>query len=195
MKSIASLFAFLTSISLPTLLNAQNPKLQVVIIEGQGAINNIKQKTNVEPVVEVQDENRKPVPGAAVVFFLPSQGPGGMFANGSRTLTATTDHDGRAIARGIQFTQTGQFEIRVTASYQGETASAVITQNNIAGISASGGGRSISTKAIIIVALIAGGIAGGILAAEHAGGGSSSSSGGPAPIVITAGTPTVGGPH
>src|SRR5579863_2799489 len=96
-----------------SVLHAQEPGLRIVVIAGEGAINNINQKVNVEPSVEVQDESRKPVGGAAVVVFLPAQGPGGTFSNGSQTLTATTDRAGRAVARGIQYNrQTGPFVIR-----------------------------------------------------------------------------------
>src|SRR5580704_16363909 len=96
------------------------PKLEIVIVEGEGAINNIKDRVNREPIVQVEDENHKPVAGAAVVFFLPNQGPGGTFADGSRSLTVTTDTQGRAVARGIQYNRaSGQMQIRVTATSSG----------------------------------------------------------------------------
>src|SRR6185312_5765499 len=69
--------------------------LQIVIVEGEGAINNVKQRVNREEIVQVEDENHKPIAGAAVVFFLPNQGPGGVFPNGSQTLTTITDNQGR----------------------------------------------------------------------------------------------------
>src|SRR3984885_12163944 len=76
---------------------AQNPaSLQIIIVEGEGAINNVKQRVNREPIVQVEDENHKPVAGAAIIFFLPTSGPSGTFANGSQTLTVTTDATGRA---------------------------------------------------------------------------------------------------
>lgn len=118
------------------LLTAQQPGLRIAIVEGDGAINNINQKITVVPVVEVRDESGQPVEGAAVVFFLPTQGPGGTFANGTNTLNATTDRQGRAIANGIRLNrQTGKFDIRVTASQGGQTASATITQTNVSGVS------------------------------------------------------------
>src|SRR5580693_10262508 len=79
------------------------PKLNIVIVEGQGAINNVKQRVNREPIVQVEDENHKPVAGVAIIFFLPNDGPGGTFANGSTTLTTTTNAQGQAVARGIRF--------------------------------------------------------------------------------------------
>ena len=42
---------------------ATPPRIEVV--EGDGAINNIRQRTAREPIVQVEDENHKPVAGAA----------------------------------------------------------------------------------------------------------------------------------
>ena len=177
---------------------AQEAQLRIVIVEGEGAINNVKQRVNREPIVQVEDENRKPIAGAAVVFFLPDQGPSGTFANGSRTLTVTTDANGRAGAMGIRPNNVnGQMQIRVTASFQGQVASAVINQVNAGGGgggggSSAGGGLSAGAKWAIILAIGAGAAAGGAYAATS-GGKSSSSTGGA--VVISPGTPTVGGPH
>jgi len=176
---------------LASLLSAQDAKLSIVVVEGNDAINNLRQPSTMrDPIVEVRDAAGAPVEGASVTFFLPSQGPGGVFANGTNTLTATTDRNGRAVARGIHPTAAGRFEIRVAASYRGQTGSAVITQTNVSGISASGSGSS--HKLWIVLAIGAAAVAGGVIAATHGGSGSSSSN---APIVITPGTPTVGGPH
>jgi hypothetical protein len=166
--------------------------LNIVIVEGEGQLNNVKQRVNREPIVQVEDENHKPVAGAAVVFFLPTSGPGGVFANGSQTLTVTTDNLGRAAARGIRPNHmTGKMEIRVSASSNGLTASAIITQMNIAG--ASVGGLSTGAKVLIAVGVAAGAVAGIVVATTR--GGSSSSATIPPGITITAGTPSVGAPH
>ncbi len=169
-------------------------RLHIDVVEGDAQLINIKSRINPAPVVQVLDENNKPVQGALVVFFLPSQGPGGTFASGANNITVTTDRNGRAAAVGIApNSQTGAWEIRVSASYQGQTASAAITQTNVSGISVSGTGGGISKKAVIILALVGGAIAGGVIAARSAtGGGSSSSNHG---IIITPGTPTVGAPQ
>jgi hypothetical protein len=169
--------------------------LQIVIVEGEGAINNVKQRVNREPIVQVEDENHKPVAGAAVIFFLPNQGPGGTFANGSTSLTTTTNAQGQAGARGIRFNnQAGSMAIRVAASFAGQTASAIITQTNVLGVAASGGsvgGMSLTTKLLIIGAIVGGGIAAGVIVANRGGG----------PITtipsttITPGTVTVGAPQ
>lgn len=168
--------------------------LQIVIVEGEGAINNVRQRVNREPIVQVEDENHKPVAGAAVIFFLPNQGPGGAFANGLTSLTTTTNAQGRAVARGIRFNnQAGTMEIRVAASFAGQTASASITQTNVLGAAVSGGsvgGMSLTTKLLIIGAIVGGGIAAGVIVANR--GGSTTAT----PITtITSGTVTVGAPQ
>ena len=112
-------------------------------------------------------------------------------------LMTVTDNTGRAMARGIRPNgQSGPMLIRVTASFQGLTASSVITQTNAAAATAAAGaGLSTAAKWGIILAIAGGAAAGGIIAATHGGGGSSSpSSPTPPAITITPGTPTVGGP-
>jgi hypothetical protein len=193
--------AFLSCLLLANLLGARPlserepqdaPKLFINIVEGEGALNNVKQRVNREPVVQVEDENHKPIAGAAVVFFLPTSGPSGTFANGSQTLTVTTDATGRASATGIHPNHfTGKMQIRVSASANGQSASAIITQMNVVGANV-GGGLSTTAKVLIVVAVAAGAAAGAIIA-THGGGSSSSTT--TSAITITPGTPTVGAPH
>jgi hypothetical protein len=138
-------------------------KLNIVIVEGEGAINNIRQRVAREPIVQVEDENRRPVAGAIVTFFLPNQGPSGVFPDGSRTLTVTTDSQGQAVARGIQPNNIqGKFEIRVSASSAGQTATAVIAQTNLLTAAAgAAAGAGISAKLIAILAIAGAAAAGG----------------------------------
>jgi hypothetical protein len=168
--------------------------LSINIVEGEGAINNVRQRVNREPIVQVEDQNHKPVAGAVVLFFLPGQGASGTFPDGSRMLMTVTDNQGRATARGVRpNNQSGPMQIRVTASFQGLTASSVITQTNAAGAAAAatGAGLSAGAKWAIILSIAGAAAAGGAIAATHGGGSSSSA---PPPVVITPGTPSVGGP-
>ena len=92
-------------------------RLNIVIVAGEGAINKLKDRLTTEPVIQVEDENHRPIAGAAVVFFLPNQGPGGVFANGTKSLTVTTGAHGRAVAAGIRRNNiSGQMQIRLMAS-------------------------------------------------------------------------------
>src|SRR5947208_10850396 len=86
------------------------PRLNIVIVEGEGAINNIKQRTSRETIIQVEDENHKPIAGAAVVFLLPGDGPGGAFVDGSRSATLMTNAQGQATLPTMQPNQlAGQF--------------------------------------------------------------------------------------
>jgi hypothetical protein len=164
-------------------------RVNIVVVEGESAINNINGRANREPIVQIEDENHRPVAGAAVVFFLPANGPSGSFVNGGKTLTVSTDAQGRAAAAGIHLNRvSGQMQIRVTASYGGQTVSTVITQTNVAG-----GGRLSTTAKVLIIVGVAGGAAAGAILATR-GGSSSSSPTAPSGISITAGTPTVNHP-
>ena len=197
MRWLSPVLAVAITFTLAPGINAQDAglKLNIVIVEGDGALNNIKQRTAREPIVEVQDENHKPVAGVAVVFALSNQGAGGSFAGGAHTLTAVTDNQGRAIARGFHPNHIqGQYQIHVTASKDGQTANANISETNVAGAAASttaaAGG---SGKLIAIIAVVAAAAAGGIYAGTHTGGGGSNSTNSSV-ITITPGTGVVGPP-
>lgn len=170
-------------------------KLSLVIVEGDGAINNLRQRVNREPIVQVEDENHKPIAGAVVTFLLPTDGPSATFPDGSHSLTVTTDANGRAVARGLRPNSVnGKVQIRISASYGGQTVSATITQTNAIGAAAAAGGTAgISAKWIVIIAAAAGAAAGGAYWATHTG--SSSSTPTVPPTSISAGTPTVGAPR
>ena len=184
----------------PVRAQAPEPKqLNISILEGEGAINNIKQRTAREAIVQVQDENHKPVAGVAVTFFLADHGASGVFSNGSRSMTVLTDTNGQAAMRGMVPNQmAGKMEIRVSARLGNLNADATITQTNAAGAAAAGG-AGISGKVIALIVVVAAAAAVGAVVATH--GGSSSSTATTIPtgpttpaVVITAGTPTVGHP-
>ena len=74
MRWLRPFLAVLISLSMSAGAFAQgDAKLNLVIVEGEGAINNVRQRTAREPIVQVEDENHKPVAGAVVVFLLPNQ--------------------------------------------------------------------------------------------------------------------------
>jgi hypothetical protein len=195
---IRSLLAVFLSIALaaPAVsapLQQPASKIQVTVVEGEGAINNVRLRRAKEPVVRVEG-NGRPVSGAAVVFQLPAQGAGGVFPDGRTSLTVLTDDNGQAIARGLRPTKTsGQFEIRVTASYHGQTASATISQTN------AGTAGGTSGKTIGILAGVGAAALGVALAAKGGGGGSRSGPSpppaGPGATVITPGSPSMGPPQ
>jgi len=171
-------------------------KLNIVILEGEGAINNVRQRVAREPIVQVEDENHKPLGGAVVTFTLPNQGPSASFANGAKTLTVTTDSKGQAVARGLQPNNVnGQYQVHVNASYQGQTASANVNQTNaIAAVAAGAASGGISAKLLTLLVIGAAGVAGGVVAATR-GGGNNNNNPAAQQTTITPGTPSVGGPR
>ena len=174
----------------------QPGSLEIVVVRGEGAINSLNQRMANEPVVEVRDENKRPLTGAVVVFTLPTQGASGEFGNSSKTLTVMTDDSGRATASGLKINQIpGKLQIHVNASYKGQTARNMITQFDMA--VPSGKARSGSGKLLIVLVLVGAAAAGGIVAGTQKGGHSSAATPVPAanaPIGITVGSGTVGPP-
>jgi hypothetical protein len=175
--------------SLPSALQAQvvsAPRLKILVLDGEGAINIIKLGTAREPIVQIQDENDRPVAGAMVVFTLPDHGASGIFADGTKSLIVHTDTKGQAVARGLKPNQTpGQFKIRVDVSYQGATTSSAVTQSNAVAAAAAAGG--VSAKLIAILAIVGGAAAVGAVAATGGGNGT--------PTTVTPGRTTFGPPR
>ncbi len=178
-----------------TVWGEQNPqapaptRLNLLVVEGNEVIKNVKQRTTRDTIVEVQDENHRPVAGAAVVFLLPDSGPGGTFAGGARSVSLVTNAQGRVEMPHMTANQaTGQYQIRVTASYRGTQASTTINQQNVAAVAAAHGGL-LSGKLIAIIAGIAaaGAVTGAVVATR--GGGT------PTGSISQAGAATVGGPR
>jgi len=162
---------------------------RIEVLEGDGAINNIRLHRAKEPVVRVVDQDGHPIPNVAVTFLLPSQGASGTFADGKTIITFTTGPDGKAIARGLRPNGTaGQFQIRVTTSLEGHAATTDISQTNAEPAQGKG-----SSKTFLIIALIGGAAAGGAavaLSKGHSSTTTTSSTG----VVITPGTPGFGPP-
>jgi hypothetical protein len=123
----------------------------------------------------VRDRDNRPIPGATIIFALPHSGASGTFANGSQLFTTVTDQAGRASTfvkpNGVQ----GAFNVNVTASANGQTATASIAQTNAAIGGAVGGGigGAIAAHAILttVVVAAAAAVAAGATAAATSGGG------------------------
>jgi hypothetical protein len=174
-----------------SLLEAQSP-LTIRVVEGGGAINSIRFQRGHDPIVQVLDENEKPVSGAAVTFLLPASGPGAVFTDGSLSLTTTSDARGMAAARGLKPNRLpGQFRIRATVSWRGASANTTILQTN-----AEPAAKSSNGKWLVIALAVGGAVAGGAVAATHGGDKSATSAPTPVPAAstISSGAPSFGPP-
>lgn len=160
--------------------------LKILVLEGQGATNDIRLGGTASPVVEVRDENGLPVIGADVVFELPKTGPGGAFAGQQSTATAKTRDSGQATATFMPNNKTGRFNIKVTATVGNRIGHALITQTN-ATHAARAGQSGLFKFAWWKVAVVAGaGVAIGFLVARRGSSGPS--------VTLIPGTPTFGAP-
>lgn len=171
--------------------------LQISILSGQGATNDIRRGRAVQPVIQVSYDDNTPIAGASVTITAPSTGPSVTFADGHRSITLTTDHFGRATLVGAIPVGIGEFQLAVVAAFHGLTATTYISQNNRDDTPVLSGGshaRKISPRSLsIIVAVIAASSLAAALTVAHSGGSSASSA-----LTATIGvgsTVTVGGPH
>jgi hypothetical protein len=179
-------------------------QLSIVVIEGEGSINPVGQRVAKEPAVQIQDENHKPVAGAAVVFTLPTEGATGEFGRGAKSLTFLTDKQGRATAQGLRLNEiAGKIPIHVNASYRNLTARASITEYSVLppgakakAITSSGKHHGALIGVLVVLGVAAAG--GGAYLATHQNKQSSTPSATPsAPVSIgvTPGTGTIAGGH
>jgi hypothetical protein len=177
-----------------TLLQAEAPpapQLQITILDGEGALNNIKQQTAREPIVQVEDENHRPVAGALVIFSLPQSGASGTFAGGSTEFDGVTDAAGRATATGLTPNKViGKYQIQVDAKYHGQSAHTTINQSNYMGANVTAAAQAAShafpLKAVLIIAAVGAGAAvAAVVATQNRGS---------AGATLVPGTGTVGAP-
>jgi hypothetical protein len=170
-------------------LVAQDGLLHVVVLEGDGAINNIRLPRAKGPIIRVEDANNQGVAGAIVTFLLPASGAGAFFGDGGRSLTMTTDDRGEVVARGLHANRiAGTFQIRVSASRGGQIAAASITQTNV------DPGSRTSSRKIALLAILGGAVAVGAAVAVH-GGKATSASPAPTATIVVPGIPAFGGPQ
>ncbi len=170
--------------------------LKIVVIQGEGATNNVRSRTATAPVVEVRDADDKPVAGAEVTFQLPVSGAGGYFNGWLRNQTVRTDANGRAASTGMTPNdEQGRFNIKVTAVEGSRTGSIVIAQSNVSGSASSAarnGGKSNWWKWAAVLGGAA--IAGGVVAGTR-GDDTTAAAAGPRVVTVTPGVITVGGPR
>ena len=185
--------------ALAAVASAQVAILQIKVVEGEGAVHLPGTRSTRPITVEVTDETGRPVPGAAVSFHLPEDGPGGTFANGLRTDIVITDGHGRASLHGLQANRIGgRFQVRVLASKEQARAGIVSFQYVAEPKSAAAATATATTsppshrKWIAIGAGILGGAVVGLMASR---GSSPQAAAAPVvvapPPVLTIGTPTI----
>jgi hypothetical protein len=173
--------------------------LKLLVLAGNGEMNDLERRVMASLVVQVLDQNDRPVEGAEVVFRFPLNGPGAAFTGGKTSQTVRTTGTGEAAAvNWMANGEVGAFEVHVTATYGNEVGETIVKMSNVTRIveSARKGAKqahwySPTWVKIAVIGGVAGAVAGIFLATR---GGSHSSTSGTVPITVTPGSPTVGHP-
>ena len=173
--------------------------LKLLVLAGNGEMNDLERRVMASLVVQVLDQNDRPVEGAEVVFRFPLNGPGAAFTGGKTSQTVRTTGTGEAAAvNWMANGEVGAFEVHVTATYGNEVGETTVKMSNVTRIveGAKRGAKqahwySPTWVKIAVIGGVAGAVAGIFLATR---GGSHSSTSGTVPITVTPGQPTVGHP-
>jgi hypothetical protein len=140
--------------------------LEITILEGEGALNNIRQRTAREPIVQVEDKNHKPVAGALILFSIrdASNGAGATFNGTATEFRTVTDASGRAQTHGYTPNGTsGQFYVTITATLHQQNLDPLAQSSNASKTALGGKTPPFLPKNPFLQALIVGGVvAGGV---------------------------------
>lgn len=177
--------------------------LKVIPLAGDGEMNDLERKVMAPLVIEVLDQNDKPVESADVVFRFPLKGPSALFPGDKTSQRVRTNGQGQASAVGwIANNEVGTFDVHVTATYGNQLGETTVSMSNVTRITddvkkKKGKNQSFFASRGFKIAAIAGGAAlvAGIVLATRGGAGKVTPSPSPPTITITPGSPTVGGPR
>src|SRR6202048_1195845 len=105
--------------------------LKVTALAGNHEANDLERALMAPLVVQVLDQNDRPVEGAEVVFRFPLNGPGATFRGGNSSQTVRTNGQGQAAAQNwMANNQVGTFEVHVTASYGNQLGETTVSMTN-----------------------------------------------------------------
>ena len=108
----------------------QEAALRIVVLEGEDSVNIIDSGMTVPTLVEVRDREDRPVSGASVQFQVEEDGLATL-NGGVQQVVVATDALGQA-AVTVEPIASGAVQLSVTATFQGQTATAVIVNTNFA---------------------------------------------------------------
>jgi hypothetical protein len=174
--------------------------LKLITLAGKGEMNDLERHVMAPLVIEVLDQNERPVEGAEVVFRFPINGPGAVFTGGKTSQTARTNGQGQAAAMNwTANNQTGAFDVHVTATYGNQLGETTVSMSNVnriveesKNVQKNGGWWSPRwVKLAILGGTVA--LAAGVVLATRGSGSPATTTAAPPTVTITPGPPTVGG--
>jgi hypothetical protein len=167
--------------------------LRVVPLAGSGGVNDLERKIMSPLVVQVLDQESRPIEGAQVVFRFPLNGPSATFPNQQTSQTTRSNADGQAAATGwMANNHAGTFQVQVTATRGNEIGQASISMTNATRILDESRGKtkhwwSSKTAKILLIAGVAGTVAAVVLATRGGNGVRT--------VTASPGAPTIGAPQ
>lgn len=111
--------------------------LKIRVLAGNDEMNDLQRHVMAPLVVQVEDQNDRPMDGAEVVFRFPINGPTAIFAGGKSSATVRTNSVGQAAATNWMANgQAGTFEVHVNATYGNQIGEATLKMTNVTRIEA-----------------------------------------------------------
>lgn len=106
--------------------------LKILVLAGNGEMNDLERRVMAPLVIQVLDQNDRPVEGAQVVFRFPLDGPSATFPGGKPSLTVRTNGNGQAPALNWMANgQVGTFQVHVNASYGNQIGEMTFPMSNV----------------------------------------------------------------
>ena len=184
---------------IPTSQLPVEQSLKILVLAGNGEMNDMERRVMAPLVVQVLDRNERALEGAEVVFRFPITGPGAAFPGGKSSLTVRTNGVGQAPAvNWMANGQAGTFQVHVNASYGNQVGETTVSMTNVTRIV--DGGTSVASQKkeslwshrwfkIAVIGGVAVAVGLGVYFGTRGGGKSSGST-----VGISTGPPTVTNP-
>jgi hypothetical protein len=171
--------------------------LKIRVLAGNNEMNDLERRVMAPLVVQVVDQNERPMESAEVVFRFPISGPGATFTGGKSSVTVRTNGNGQAAATNWMANgQVGTFQVHVNASYGNQVGETTVSMTNVTRITAEAKkspAKSWWSHRWVKVAVIGGAAAAigiGVFLATRGG-----SKGSGSTVTINPGSPGVGAPQ
>jgi hypothetical protein len=106
--------------------------LKLRILAGNNEMNDLERRVMAPLVIQVVDQNERPIESAEVVFRFPISGPSATFTGGKPSVVVRTNGTGQAAATNWMANgQVGTFQVHVNATYGNQVGEAIVSMTNV----------------------------------------------------------------
>jgi hypothetical protein len=103
-----------------------------MVLAGSGEMNDLERRVMAPLVVQILDQEDRPMDGATVVFRFPINGPSAAFLDGKPAATVRANSGGQAAATNWMANgEAGTFEVHVSASYGNQIGETTLKMTNV----------------------------------------------------------------